>query len=1204
MNRIPSRGRLLRRVAAATATAVGAALLAAPAAQAQNTTSVDCAALGDNPIAAGLEAALEAAVSCGVEVRLESEATPYSTVYVTPQGQTRFIGTMDPTQDHGDHGTADTTLVDTGGVLSQAATPWPVELSHTDTGLPLLTAEAARVDWSGDQPVPSFSGSTAEYGELAPGLSLSVEAGVAASALRFTVADAEAWSSLVSGLTVTSDLGTYGYLPGVAAVATSFKAPETKVAGLTPFKVVDADGTVAAARLKVPNAAYEGGGYGGALTVFQPSTPLEELSFPLSVTTEWIFMNRQVSEWGGVTSATPKVPLYRGDAGLDEPYFEAAGANANQVVGAYCDQLVDPDCATTFEAAAYWTFEAPQAFLMNPSDTTWLTHRVVSATFSVDAAEGSPCIAPDLYRMAESETYHAGNSWSYRETAGTLADTGECHGNTAVYDVTDDLPHAYNIDFAMLGSAETARFDGGSARIEIVRDIQNFALAMNVCDSNGTPHSGTDTTSAWQSSSTIRNGDFKAWLWRPDLIDTDLTWTATLRNQSTGTVIATSEPALAVNGSNRGTAHEGSNDGRYSIDYSFASERLGYTRNATCHVGVDQSPPEIVAYTVTGARTVGNEVSVEVEVADESYPGDGRSLTVFCSGTKACDSRYKGLHDTTVAVFEVELAYSSNWITLRVQDQAGNTSVSESIYVQAVDTGTDYNGDDRPDLMAVKESDGTLRYYAGKGDGTFATPVSLGSGWGRMDVVMAGDLTGDDKVDLLARDTKTGTLYTYPGNGSGGLGARITVGTGWNAMGVFTSGGDYNADGDIDLLTVNKSDGKLYFYDGQGDGNFNPRIAIGTGWGVMDTLASVDDLNQDDKADLLAHDSRTGQYYLYNGTGTGGLGSRTPVPASLDGSGSDRYSQIIAAGDQDGDGKEDLFAVDSRTGELELHSLNGTGTPVHEGTVVATGWGGNRLAAVNEQRTYDYNGDNATDFVARRNSDGTAYLYPGNGSGAHGTRVSWGTALKGMTLIATAGDMNGDGFDDVLARTSGGTLYLYPGTGSGALNTAGRITIGTGWNAMSTIAGGQDYNSDGKADALAVQSSNGTLYLYPGKGDGTFGSRVSLGAGWNAMKEVTAVGDLDHDGHADALAVRSSDGCLYFYGGTGSGTFKTKVKVGCGWAAMDAITGVGDFNRDGHVDWAARRKSDGSLFLYPGNGAGNHTASKLVGTGWNSMTIA
>jgi hypothetical protein len=208
-----------------------------------------------------------------------------------------------------------------------------------------------------------------------------------------------------------------------------------------------------------------------------------------------------------------------------------------------------------------------------------------------------------------------------------------------------------------------------------------------------------------------------------------------------------------------------------------------------------------------------------------------------------------------------------------------------------------------------------------------------------------------------------------------------------------------------------------------------------------------------------------------------------------------------------------------------------------------------------------------------------------------------------MNLYQTAGDLTGDGNADLLVRTTGGTLYVYKGDGYQGVNYE-KIKIGTGWNAMGTVIAGQDYNGDDRVDVLAVEKATGVLWLYPGKGNGLLGTRLKVGTGWNAMKELTAAGDLDHDGHADMIAVRNADGCLYFYGGTGAGTFKPLVKIGCGWNAMDALTGIGDFNGDGHIDWLARRKSDGVLFFYPGNGAGNHSAARSLGTGWNAMTVA
>jgi hypothetical protein len=117
------------------------------------------------------------------------------------------------------------------------------------------------------------------------------------------------------------------------------------------------------------------------------------------------------------------------------------------------------------------------------------------------------------------------------------------------------------------------------------------------------------------------------------------------------------------------------------------------------------------------------------------------------------------------------------------------------------------------------------------------------------------------------------------------------------------------------------------------------------------------------------------------------------------------------------------------------------------------------------------------------------------------------------------------------------------------------------------------------------------------------GTRVKIGTGWNAMREITAAGDLDHDGHADVLAIRSSDNCMYFYGGRADGTLKPGVKTSCNWVGYDMVASVGDFNSDGHGDWTARRKSDGALFLYRGNAAGGYASRVQIGTGWNSMNI-
>jgi hypothetical protein len=52
---------------------------------------------------------------------------------------------------------------------------------------------------------------------------------------------------------------------------------------------------------------------------------------------------------------------------------------------------------------------------------------------------------------------------------------------------------------------------------------------------------------------------------------------------------------------------------------------------------------------------------------------------------------------------------------------------------------------------------------------------------------------------------------------------------------------------------------------------------------------------------------------------------------------------------------------------------------------------------------------------------------------------------------------------------------------------------------------------------------------------------------------------------------------------------------------MNKLTSPGDMNKDGRADLIARR-TDGTLWFYPGRNGGGVLGGKQVGTGWNIMT--
>jgi hypothetical protein len=145
-----------------------------------------------------------------------------------------------------------------------------------------------------------------------------------------------------------------------------------------------------------------------------------------------------------------------------------------------------------------------------------------------------------------------------------------------------------------------------------------------------------------------------------------------------------------------------------------------------------------------------------------------------------------------------------------------------------------------------------------------------------------------------------------------------------------------------------------------------------------------------------------------------------------------------------------------------------------------------------------------------------------------------------------------------------------------------------------------DLTGDGTADVVAADRATGKLWLYPGPTLAATNRRLIGTGGWNGMKDLTGIGDLTGDGKPDLIAARKSDGTLWLYPGA-SKALGSRIEIGTGgWNGMTKLVGVNDITGDGRPDLIAVRVSDGTLWVYPGASKALGTRKQL-GSGWGGI---
>jgi len=241
----------------------------------------------------------------------------------------------------------------------------------------------------------------------------------------------------------------------------------------------------------------------------------------------------------------------------------------------------------------------------------------------------------------------------------------------------------------------------------------------------------------------------------------------------------------------------------------------------------------------------------------------------------------------------------------------------------------------------------------------------------------------------------------------------------------------------------------------------------------------------------------------------------------------------------------------------------------------------------------DVNGDGHLDLAsvssATDESGGWVTVLLGDGSGNFGAPTDV-AVFPGIATSLAVGDLNGDGFADVVVTTYTDMSVLI-GDGSGTNFTTTRI----GPFYIATSVQIADLNSDNLPDlVVADEGEPGCSQCRPkvvvlfGNGAGGFSESVSRPAPELVANSV-AVADLNGDGHADIVATDSLSSSVHANTvwvllGDGAGNFPTQAIYPTG--VNPTSVAVGDINSDGFPDVAVTIVGTDTVSVFLGDGTG------------------
>ncbi len=315
----------------------------------------------------------------------------------------------------------------------------------------------------------------------------------------------------------------------------------------------------------------------------------------------------------------------------------------------------------------------------------------------------------------------------------------------------------------------------------------------------------------------------------------------------------------------------------------------------------------------------------------------------------------------------------------------------------------------------------------------------------------------------------------------------------------YVTSGDFNLDGNLDLVSSNFSSNTVSVLMGNGLGGFAPQVSYGTGPGPFHV--EVFDFDRDGWQDLVVGNfgGNTLSLLINNRNGTFAPAYSLTVGASPFG---------IAIADLNGDLRPDLVVANQDDSNVQVFRGNGFGTFTLFYTL-SLGLNPSDVLVT------DLNNDSRRDFIILWESSAVMTISEGIGGGQVGNHQFYNTGTNAESIAL--GDVNVDGRNDiVLANFSSETVTVYnnlfgltfsAGTSWATGVPTASVALGDtdGEDNLDIVVTGQSFAAGFRSDLVKLNNN----------GSGGFAVRTTLST-QNGQSSV-ATADVDENGLADII---------------------------------------------------------------------------------------